>query len=372
MAEDQQAVVGYACEFVDAIPKELQTECSICLHVLRDPHMVDCCGYRFCRRCIDRVLYEFKTCPLCNHKQPRTIADKQLSRTLRQKRVKCTHKEEGCKWTGELAALDEHLALSKRVEGCFFKSLLCAHCNIPYRKSLIEDHESKCLKKTVVCEYCKVFQCLRHELSQHWESCGHYPIVCPRGCGAKVTRLGLYRHFEASCPFTVVDCEYAYAGCDIRVSRKCMREHMNQSMKDHLALLTKKYSKLQLEHERERENNRQLEINLEEQKDKVREKSGKDEETALLKRLCALRSEDDFDAPNDQVVIENLPTRANEQMIKSLFGQHGPIFAVRLYSSSIAVVEYESNDSIGKLFHKYNSTGIRLLGSQLRCVHLGY
>ena len=52
-----QTVVGYACDFVDTIPKELQTECSICLHVLRDPHMVDCCGYRFCKSCIEQELY---------------------------------------------------------------------------------------------------------------------------------------------------------------------------------------------------------------------------------------------------------------------------------------------------------------------------
>ena len=61
------AIVGYACEFMDTIPKEFQTECSICLHVLRDPHMVDCCGYRFCKRCIEQVMSEFKSCPLCNH-----------------------------------------------------------------------------------------------------------------------------------------------------------------------------------------------------------------------------------------------------------------------------------------------------------------
>ena len=30
------AAVGYACEFVDK-PKDLQTECCVCLYVLRDP-----------------------------------------------------------------------------------------------------------------------------------------------------------------------------------------------------------------------------------------------------------------------------------------------------------------------------------------------
>ena len=372
MAENQQAAVGYSCEFVDVIPKELQTECSVCLHVLRDPHLVDCCGYRFCKRCIDRVLYEFKTCPLCNQKQPTIVADKQLSRTLRQKRVKCTHRDEGCKWVGELSALDDHLDAAKRVDGCLFKSLRCVHCNIPQHKSQIEEHESKCQKKPVVCEYCSVFQCLRHELAQHWEFCGLYPIFCPKGCGTKVTRLGLGRHFKGSCPFTIVDCEFSHVGCEVKVPRRSMRDHMDQSTKDHLSLLSKQYSKLHIEHERVKESNHQLKIELVEEKNKREAEVVKDEEIALLKTLCAMRSGDEFEEPRDQVAIDNLPPRATEQMLRSLFGQHGPVYAVKFYSTSIAVVEYESNDSIGKLFRKYNSTGVRLLGSRLKCVHLGY
>ena len=45
---------GYDCQFVDP-PQELQTECAICLHVVREPYLVDCCGYRFCRVCIENV-----------------------------------------------------------------------------------------------------------------------------------------------------------------------------------------------------------------------------------------------------------------------------------------------------------------------------
>ena len=33
---------GYDCNYVDKPPKAY--ECPICLLVLRDPHMVDCCG----------------------------------------------------------------------------------------------------------------------------------------------------------------------------------------------------------------------------------------------------------------------------------------------------------------------------------------
>ena len=367
MATQQQvSAAGYACEFVDLVPSELQTECSICLHVLRDPQILDCCGYRFCKCCIERVLNELKTCPLCAQRNPTAIADKQLARILKQKKVKCTHKQEGCQWTGELALLDSHLDLTQRVEGCTFKSIRCMHCNIPYGKSHIEAHELTCPKKPVCCEYCSDHVCLRHELVEHWEFCDLYPIICPKGCGATITRQGLHQHQDTSCPLTIVECEYANIGCKVKIHRRDMKDHLNLCTKDHLTLLTEKYSQLKVSYEMEKEQNLQL-LNHDSE-------VTKSEDVVLLKKLCEIRAEDGlFSDARDQVVVGNLPYRTTEQMIRSLFGQHGSIHAVKFYSSSmIAVVEYEHHDSIERLFHKYNSTGIKLLGSQLRCVQLGY
>ena len=377
--QNEKVVVGYACEFVDVISKELQTECSICLHVLRDPHMVDCCGYRFCQQCIEKVLSDFKSCPLCNHRLPTAIADKQLSRTLRQKKVRCTHKEEGCKWVGELSALDEHLDVTKRMDGCTFKFIRCSFCSSMLRLDRIGDHEASCPRKPVICEYCNIFQCLRHELPQHWENCGLYPIVCPKGCGAKVTRISLDKHYRNWCPLSIVDCEFAYAGCEIKVRRKCMKTHLDESVKDHLDMMTKKISAMTVAYEKEQDINVRLKgqlegvkAELEDEKVKQRDTS-RDEEKTLLKKLCSLRQEDEFDRASDQVLVHNLPPRTTEQMLKSIFGQHGPVYAVNLYSMPfIAVIEYQNNESIIKLFRKYNSTGINLLGYKLKCLHLEY
>ena len=380
MMADHQ-LVGYACKFVDVIPKELQTDCSICLHVLRDPHMVDCCGYRFCKHCIERVLSAFKSCPLCNHRLPTAIADKQLSRTLRQKEVRCTHKEEGCKWVGELSALDEHLDVTRRVDGCVFKFMRCSFCSLMFRFDRIGDHESDCPRKPVICEYCNIFQCLRHELSQHWENCGLYPIVCPKGCGARVTRISLDKHYRNWCPLSLVDCEFAYAGCEGKWHRKCMKAHLDEAVKDHLDLLTKMFSEMKVAYEKEHDTNERLKGQLEGVKaeledERVKQRDTSKEDNTLLKKLCYLRQEDaiGFYAARDQVLVHNLPPRTTEQMLKSLFGQHGPVHAVKLYQSTdfIAVVEFGSNESIGKLFQKYNSMGIKLLGYQLKCIHLEY
>ena len=386
-------VVGHACEFLDDV-KELQTECSICLHVLRDPHMVECCGYRFCGSCIQKVLRDFNTCPLCNHFRPRVIADKQLSRSLREKKVKCTYHENGCQWVGELSSLDEHLDLSRRMSrGRFSTHLLCKYCNGSYQRRHVEAHESKCLKRPIICEYCNVFQCLSHEIAKHLEECGHYPVICPKGCGATITRISLNKHVKNWCSFTIVECEYAYAGCDVKMPRKDVKDHAEQSMSDHLSLLTKKCAamKLELENEkleleeekrkaesfksmmrtelaREREKNRALQAEL----DKVKQQMTREEDDIhLLKKLCNLKAEGDyFSQASDQVLIVDLPERATDQMVKGLFGQHGSVYRVAVYYNTIALVEYEDNDSLRRMFRKYNSTGIRLLGCQLRCVQM--
>ena len=92
----------YECAFIDELPKHLQTECSVCLCVLREPCLVDCCGNRFCRTCIDAVKAERKPCPLCNTPFTAVVLDKQLQRTLNELRVYCSNKKSGCEWTGEL------------------------------------------------------------------------------------------------------------------------------------------------------------------------------------------------------------------------------------------------------------------------------
>ena len=115
--------------------------------------MVDCCGHRFCKACIERVLADFKSCPLCNHRQPKVIADRQLSRTLREKRVRCTHKGEGCKWVGVLSTLDEHLDATSRVDGCRLRHMHCSYCRSLFCYDVFANHKSICPRKPVICEY---------------------------------------------------------------------------------------------------------------------------------------------------------------------------------------------------------------------------
>jgi len=96
---------GYGCQFVSRPPEELQLECAVCLQILRNPHLIDCCGHNFCQSCINCVQMEGKPCPLCNEPSFRVMHNKGLQRTLNGFTVYCTHRQDGCSWVGELRAL---------------------------------------------------------------------------------------------------------------------------------------------------------------------------------------------------------------------------------------------------------------------------
>ena len=129
VASKKQGEGGFECEFVDNPPSVLQTECLICLLVLREPYQVVCCGKSFCRSCIQRVQFS-KQCPHC--KEERIVfPNKGLQQSLYQLKVRCTHQKEGCKWTGELGALDNHLNLNPQpastLEGCSYIVVDCRY-----------------------------------------------------------------------------------------------------------------------------------------------------------------------------------------------------------------------------------------------------
>ena len=104
---------GYDCDFVEPPPSELQTECPICHLNLREPYQITCCGTSFCYTCIQRLQADNSHCPTCRKGNYKLFRDKGLNRSLKQLQVFCAHKQDGCQWSGELGALDQHLSVSQ-------------------------------------------------------------------------------------------------------------------------------------------------------------------------------------------------------------------------------------------------------------------
>ena len=235
---------GYECIFVSDPPDVLQTECPICLCVLREPYLVDCCGNSFCKSCIKRVKSDRRPCPLCNVQFTTTIPDKRLQRTLNELRVYCCHKEAGCEWVGELAGLTPHLNLGLQVDlgnrfsGCQLAKLACKFCGDDFqRKELLKHEGDECTQRPYSCEYCENFEATFYDVTlNHWPTCPSRPVPCPNECGISPELKFLEHHVDDECPMKMVECAFKYAGCKETFLRKDMGDHMNQNLAGHMSL----------------------------------------------------------------------------------------------------------------------------------------
>ena len=125
---------GYECEFVDTVPESLT--CPVCLLPFRDPHLLDCCGAKYCAECIGRVKTAGQPCPICKQ-QFNSLLDKNDQRKILGLRVRCSKKHEGCEWEGELRCMDDH-----EKETCDWVSLECRYeCGGRISRRRIAEHE---------------------------------------------------------------------------------------------------------------------------------------------------------------------------------------------------------------------------------------
>ena len=226
---------GYDCELVGPSPEGVETKCSICLLIPREPHLISCCGHNFCKSCIECV----KTrCPLCNENRFSVMRNKGLERTLQDLAVQCTLSKDGCEWTGQLRSLEQHLGDSET--SCGYVEVKCSHgCGKYLRRHSVRRHEQdECPKRPYSCDYCRDFAATFEEVAdKHWPECSCYPVSCPNNCSPyAVERKDLERHLSDDCPLTVVKCDFHYAGCDVQLPRKDMPAHFKENFV-HLTLL---------------------------------------------------------------------------------------------------------------------------------------
>ena len=144
---------GYEVETVDPAAHS-NYECPVCLGILRDPYLNDCCGHHFCKACISQVEMGSGICPLCKKKGFKVFPNLDLKRKVNELRVKCLNHEHGCQWSGEL----RQLMSTHRIE-CEFAEKLCPHgCGRSLSKRAMAEHWSDCPNLPVMVLAKKVFE----------------------------------------------------------------------------------------------------------------------------------------------------------------------------------------------------------------------
>ena len=236
---------GYDCEFIEPPPPAFQTECPICLHILKEPCVISCpCGQKICRECVEQIKEEDKPCPLCNKSDFTYLRDHGLERFLKEFEVWCSNKEKGCDWRGKLGEYEQHLnrdpSPESQLTGCQFVEVECMQgCGEWFERRHISTHQTKqCTERPYSCQYCKDYNSTFKNVTEvHYGMCDDYPVKCPNNCQEQsLKQHELESHLENDCPLVTIDCPFRYAGCAAQFPRKDMPEHMKDTA-THLTLL---------------------------------------------------------------------------------------------------------------------------------------
>ena len=243
---------SHECIFTKSLPEHLQVECSICLCVLDNPHMIDCkCGANFCRICIQPILDKKRPCPLCNSSFSLSMPNPSVQRTIKNLQVYCSFREVGCEWKGELGALDEHLnddikSDSCKSTGCPFLQLKCCYCDEAFKhQCVLKREQNKCMKRPYKCDTCNKFESTymyEDVTTEHISVCPCGLVPCPNDCGVvEIQRQSVADHLATVCPLEMVSCLFSYAGCEEKLPRKDMPAHIIDSVTVHMSLQAVKY-----------------------------------------------------------------------------------------------------------------------------------
>ena len=85
-------------------------ECPITSDLMLQPHLTTCCGNHLSAEAVSKIKEEGGSCPMCKNKDWNSIVDKKFQRRVKELKVFCPHKNEGCTWVGELATLEHHIS----------------------------------------------------------------------------------------------------------------------------------------------------------------------------------------------------------------------------------------------------------------------
>ena len=180
--------------------------CPVSLDILLEPHQTLCCGHHISQEAANRLTREGKPCPMCKSENLATQVDKYFKRKVKQLKVRCPHKKSGCYWVGELGDLNLH--------------------------------SNSCPKRPWKCEHCDFETTYEIGTNDHAPNCTKYPTPCPNHCEiGTIPHCDIEKHLLV-CPLQLVECEFASAGCNVKVPRIELAKHMTENAQHHLMSTT--------------------------------------------------------------------------------------------------------------------------------------
>ena len=141
-------------------PLDFHHECLVCLQLLREPWILECCGHHLCHG-IDKLIRNKQRCP---HGRFRYMRDRNHEKIVLGKQVYCKYKSKGCEWKGMLREVDQH---------CSAKLRRCDWCQ--NQLQYYEENQHQVVNEVIDCE------------------------LKPFGCSEKLPRMNIHRHMQDRC-----------------------------------------------------------------------------------------------------------------------------------------------------------------------------
>ena len=120
------------------------------------------------------------------------------------------------------------------------------------QKDLREHLDSDCPLRKYKCEHCQyestytAIMCtgscygMYFHCECHYDECPEYPLKCPNWCGEKqIKRKDMSAHRD-KCPLEPVECPFKEAGCETKLIRRDLDDHMKTQTQQHMLLTLQK------------------------------------------------------------------------------------------------------------------------------------
>jgi len=227
--------------------QEHELICSVCECVIKEA-METPCGHLFCRECVLNCLKHASTCPI----DRKDIKESELNRSVRvdrlvgRQQVHCPQKDDGCTWVGQFSDVEGHTG-----KKCEFIIVICENkqhgCDVKVVRKIYAEHLADCKFRVLECQHCKT-KVVEIQLPNHLQICPELPIDCPNDCKAEtLTRNNLEFHLSSLCPNRLVQCPYFLHGCDAKIKRNDLVDHLDKATQHHLDLVSSKLNVVQSE-----------------------------------------------------------------------------------------------------------------------------
>ena len=189
----------------------------------------------FVKACVDAIIQDKNPCPNCSKTDFTSFLQPKYHAKILALEIRCTMKDRGCEWTGQLQHLNTHLDVT--TGDCQYVDVACPKKCVPkVQKRNVDTHlANECPNRDYRCPHCN-FANKFHVVSKHFDVCPYYPLACPNRCGATFERDDLQDHMKM-CRLEEVQCVFNNAGCQANFIRENEDEHMDQNTQKHLALM---------------------------------------------------------------------------------------------------------------------------------------